>query len=300
MANARIVRSIFLCLLSIALFCFSVPNPSAPADIVWTDDFNSLTLDDWIVTRGAFSAEQGTLWAYGTESPISNRAYHPSQVKTGKWSFDILLKEEWHWEYHPPTVRFMVDSLDDLEWRGYIIDFYTIHRKNSDTFTVNLRKHTDRWEFVARYDYDKPANGWQHVEITRLSSGRITIGVNRTQLIDVVDIAVETSNYFLFDTEDCAETTIDPITRMNVFVEAKESPMLDNIVVIEFVDNNISLISILLFMILSSILVALLLAYGRKRFLPLSFRILKMIFGIGKKVSKTGNRCTRHPFIEIG
>lgn len=206
----------------------------ASAAYTWHDDFEDQNLDDWLVTRGFFSAENKTLWAYGTESAISNRAYHECNISVGLWNFDILLRYHWLWRYHPPAVRFMVSSLDDIQWQGYVLDFYTLHRPTGSILAVYLRVRANTWNYLSHFEYDIPPNGWQSVGIQRSSSGRITIFLNNSLIIDVVDNSLENASYFVFDSEDCVQTVFDPATHTDAFVAVRESPMLDNIVVTEF------------------------------------------------------------------
>ncbi|MBN2228691.1 MAG: hypothetical protein JW779_03785 [Candidatus Thorarchaeota archaeon] len=227
-------RSVVMIGLIIFFFIFTLTQiPIAKASVSWMDDFNDESLDDWIVTRGVFSAEKQTLWAYGSESRISNRAYHICNITAGKWRFDILVRHEWLWDYHPPSIRFMVSSLNDLDWQGYVVDFYTIYRSTGDVFAVYLRKHTTTWAYISHYEFDRPSSGWQDVEIIRESNGHIKILLNSTEIIDAIDTSINESKYFAFDTEDCVQTVFDPATHTDSFVRAKESPMLDNIIVYE-------------------------------------------------------------------
>jgi len=213
------------------------------ANSAWSDDFEDRSLDSWIVTRGVFSAEKKTLWAYGTRESASNRVYHECNITAGRWSFDILLNQSWHWRYHPPAVRFMVDSLDDVLWHGYVLDFYTLARSGKDILAVYLRVNAKSWNYLSHFDFDRPVYGWQSVGIERTSTGRITIYLNNSRIIEVTDNSIEESNYFVFDSEDCVQTVFDPDTHTDKFVKAQVSPMLDNIVVSEIpeiIDTNYS------------------------------------------------------------
>lgn len=205
------------------------------ASYTWQDDFEDQNLDDWLVTRGVFSAENRTLWAYGTESAISNRAYHECDVTEGNWNFDILLRQHWLWRYHPPAIRFMVNSTDDIKWQGYALDFYTLHRSTGAILAIYLRiyENTDRWDYISHFEFDIPAHGWQSIGIQRTSSGRITVLLNNSLIIDVIDNSLGSGSYFVFDTEDCVQTIYDPATHTDAFLQVRESPMLDNIVVSE-------------------------------------------------------------------
>lgn len=214
------------------------------ANNTWQDNFEDRNIEDWIVSRGVFSAEQKTLWAFGTEAATSNRAYHESNVTVGSWSFDILLKQNWMWRYHPPQIRFMIDSLDDITWKGYVLDFYTLTRSTGSILAVYLRVRADTWDYLSHFEFDKPPHGWQSINIVRTSTGRISVHLNETMIIDTTDNSIEESNYFVFDAEDCVQTVYDPDTHTDSFVEAGESPMLDNILVTEIselVDSNYTL-----------------------------------------------------------
>jgi len=207
--------------------------------IIWEDNFNDQNLDGWIISRGVFSAENGTLWAYGTEATISNRAYHECNVTVGSWHFDILLRHDWYWRYHPPQIRFMVNSTDDIMWSGYVLDFYTLYRCDDSVLALYLRVHTDTWKYIAHYDFSVPANGWQDVRIHRTSDGRMSVFLNDSIVIEANDNSLSNSNYFVFDTEDCVQTLYDPLTHTESFASVGESPMLDNIQVIQ-TSNSIS------------------------------------------------------------
>jgi hypothetical protein len=221
------------CIVIILVSSAISPLQIASATNSWSDDFEDQDLDSWIITRGVFSAEQKTLWAYGTEFINSNRAYHECNITTGRWKFDILLNSKWIWRFHPPSIRFMVNSTDDILWQGYVLDFYTLTHPEQTILSVYLRAHTDSWKYLAHFDFDCIADGWQQIDIIRNPAGRITVFLNSTQIIDITDTSIKTSKYFVFDTEDCVETVYDPDTHTDSFIRAKESPMLDNIVVYE-------------------------------------------------------------------
>ncbi len=253
----------------ICMALLSAPSPTynqgVRSSVVWSENFDDRSLDDWIVTRGVFSAEMQTLWAYGTDALYSNLAYHKCNVSVGTWSFDILLKKEWSWNYHPPTVRIMVDRIDDFTWKGYVVNFYTLSRSAGDVFAVHLKTHTSSWDTLAEYRFDQPPDGWQKVDITRGSDGRITVYLNRTMLIDVVDSSIESSGYFVFDTDDCAQIGVNPATRSTVFVAARESPMLDNIVVIERLPAEEAFIPVARMIVSFSLVAIVLLTYPRSK-----------------------------------
>ena len=216
------------------------------SSVVWTDNFNDQNIDDWFISRGVFSAENQTLWASGTENLISNRAYHECNVSIGFWSFDILLRYQWHWRYHPPQVRFMVNGTDDIAWSGYTLDFYTLYHFEDVILSVYLRVRDRTWKYLSHFDYDIPANGWQSIGIQRMANGKLTVLLNGSRIIETSDNCLENASYFVFDTEDCVQTLYDPLTHTESFASVRESPMLDNIQVIETSDptfgNQVQLI----------------------------------------------------------
>ncbi len=228
-----IQRLLISCLVITLCSSTILPIQIASATNSWSDDFEDQDLDSWIITRGVFSAEQKTLWAYGTEFINSNRAYHECNITTGRWKFDILLNSKWIWRFHPPSIRFMVNSTDDIQWQGYVLDFYTLTRPTETILSMYLRVHTNTWKYLAHFDFDCIADGWQQIDIIRNSAGRITVFHNSTQIIDITDTSIKTSRYFVFDTEDRVETVYDPETHTDSFIKAQVSPMLDNIVVYE-------------------------------------------------------------------
>jgi hypothetical protein len=265
MLDGRVTVLIIICM-SLLL---NTPLPTYRQDIhssvVWSENFDDRSLDGWIVTRGVFSAQLQTLWAYGTDAMYSNLAYHKCNVTIGTWSFDILLKKEWSWNYHPPTIRIMVDRIDEFTWQGYVLNFYTLSRSSGDVFALHLKKHTTSWAPLAEYQFIQPPDGWQKVDITRGSDGRITVYLNGSALIDVVDSSIESSGYFVFDTDDCAQIGINPATRSTTFVAARESPMLDNIVVTERFSADETFVPISRIAISSFLIAIALFTYTRSR-----------------------------------
>lgn len=233
-SRIRSIRVVIIVCFAVLLVGSTFYVESGSTNTTWQDNFEDHNLEDWIITRGVFSAEQKTLWAFGTASATSNRAYHESNMTVGSWSFDILLKQNWMWRYHPPAIRFMVDSLDDITWQGYVLDFYTLTRPIGPILAVYLRVRAETWDYLSHFEFDKPAHGWQSINIVRTQNGRITVNLNGSMIIDITDNSIITSNYFVFDSEDCVKTVFDPDTHIDLFVEARESPMLDNIVVAEF------------------------------------------------------------------
>ena len=209
-------------------------------DASWADDFEDGALKEWYTTRGYFEESNGILWAYGTDSWASNRISHESTVEYGRWSFDIFLKEDWIWRYHPPSIRFIVDSLDDIEWNGYSLELHTHRQSSEPTLALYLRRHTEVWKTLAYYEHTRSVNGWQSVEISRDVHGHIRVLLNNTMVIRTQDTSIKESKHFIFDTEDCAITRFEPSVHQDVFVQAQEGPSLDNLVVQDIKSNLVN------------------------------------------------------------
>ncbi|MGY5876210.1 MAG: hypothetical protein RTU30_10730 [Candidatus Thorarchaeota archaeon] len=80
-STTKTMTMVFLCFTPLLLIFLPVQISSPPPfESILTDDFDDYTLDDWIITRGVFSAERQTLWAHGDEAQYTNRAYHECQL----------------------------------------------------------------------------------------------------------------------------------------------------------------------------------------------------------------------------
>ncbi|MFQ5831590.1 MAG: hypothetical protein ACE5H4_02715 [Candidatus Thorarchaeota archaeon] len=54
------------------------------------------------------------------------------------------------------------------------------------------------WAKIASYDGEDGDFGWKHVDIARTIGGQITVWINGTLVIQVVDTDIDTSEYFVF------------------------------------------------------------------------------------------------------
>ena len=92
--NSRL-RNVVVAIGIISLLCAFMPMPSDAA-LIWSDDFNDLSLDDWF--QVSCTAEDGSL--RGSKpildiDPPTPLAYHPSTVSSGTWKFDLTEIGEW-------------------------------------------------------------------------------------------------------------------------------------------------------------------------------------------------------------
>jgi hypothetical protein len=72
--------------LILALAVFPIQGSAAT---VWSDNFEDLNYDGWVVVSGGFTCENGYLES--TTEPSDSRIDHPSTVGSGTWSYDCYL-----------------------------------------------------------------------------------------------------------------------------------------------------------------------------------------------------------------
>jgi hypothetical protein len=165
------------------------------AATVWSDDFNDGNYNGWYVTNGTFSAEDHTLRSIGAGGCI----IHPSSVTTGTWSFDIL-------GVNDTTIGFIgnypvpisgIKNLCIYKSSGFALDLIVAPQGYSSGYIDT--------------EYDFPSStkstGWQHIDATRSSDGRICVYINGTLVIDKVNTQFTTTSdldYF------CVWLGVDP------------------------------------------------------------------------------------------
>ncbi|WP_455284974.1 hypothetical protein [[Eubacterium] cellulosolvens] len=198
---------------------------------VWSDDFNDGNYDGWTVFGldfttepstqlvANYSAADGTLQDIGPQPDRTVRSYamHNSSVAYGTWSFDInAVDTPSHYFY----VRFM--TLDPIVLNGYDLAIAVGRGLGSgpdrliDREFALFKRVNDKAFRLGRYAVSGGIAGWQHIDITRDTSGQFCVYVNGTLRIKAIDIQHTTSKYFMFGTE--------------------VGPALDNVVVSDTVD----------------------------------------------------------------
>lgn len=172
----------------------------------WEDDFSDGNYNGWMITgaihtgteyvlaTGNFSAAGGTLLCTG---PNLNVAFYDSSVANGTWSFDVLAVMG--------LARFIMIifvgdnyNINDYVSNGYML---TIGLGNyggyvDPTFIFEERDNSqwiehDHWTTTR-------LEGWQHIRITRDTTGLFNIFINNTLRMSKTDDTMITSVYFYF------------------------------------------------------------------------------------------------------
>ena len=210
----RKISITFLIILLCASWFTTFPCEAAT---VWSDDFDDGDYEGWTVTIGSFSAEENTLEA-GTGD--LNFVYHPSSVATGTWSFDISSETF-------ALVYFMCSDGAIDQVNPISIDriahpdpacFLTINWVTDSVGLYRSIRDGDRSDDVrlAAYDSKTGFSGWQHIDVTRNSDGRICVYHEGDLIIDTVDrsiTSITTSQFFAFWSSE--EAAIDNIVVSN-------------------------------------------------------------------------------------
>ena len=175
------VRGCFVLILGTLLcisLCMAFPCKAAP---VWSDNFNDGNYDGWTVLNGTFSAGDHTLRNIGGEGGL---IVHPSSVATGTWSFDVL-------GVNDTDVGFMstypvpLSGMVCLDWGQY----------HSPRTEMELNLGSGGWTMLGMWTFGS-ITGWQHVDITRGSDGRICVYQNGTLVVDTFCTSITESQYF--------------------------------------------------------------------------------------------------------
>lgn len=199
--------SVFLRLGIVALLLILTfaAEPCVAAE-VWSDNFDDGNHDSW--TFSSCSAADGTVRVMAA----SGSAYRESAVDIGTWSFDLEHKGfdvgdiDWGWQgFVLPAVFFMSSHPEETPWNYYCVVAAHVSTSSGDRPVVELRKNSPSgggafytWVKLASYDLEIGDFGWKHFDVARTSNGQITVWVNGTQVIQVVDTDLESSEYFVF------------------------------------------------------------------------------------------------------
>jgi len=198
---------------------------------VWSDDFNDGNYDGWTAfgldsttepqrqLAANYSAADGTLHDIGPQPDriVWSYAVHGSSVAYGTWSFDVNAVDT---PSHHFYVWFM--TLDPIVLNGYDLAIAVGRGLGSGPDRLidrefALFKHVNGRAFrLGRYAVPGGIAGWQHIDITRDTSGQFYVYVNGTLRIKAIDIQHTTSRHFMFGSE--------------------VGPALDNVVVSDTVD----------------------------------------------------------------
>jgi hypothetical protein len=183
----------------VILLCISLSTTfPCRAATVWSDNFDDGNYNGWFDGETAFSAEDGTLKI--APGAFLFELYHLSYVTTGTWSFDVIVGKGM-------DIRLLYNA--EGERQSLTLSLYGTHillysyRSFSDSESVRLG------EFIL----PQGMSGWQHIDVTRDSDGRNCVYINGTLIMDVVDNAAITSEFFYF--LSYGESAIDNVVVSN-------------------------------------------------------------------------------------
>ncbi len=177
-----LVFFVVVCLILVGgLVCSKVPVVAVE---VWSDDFNDGNLDGWTVTYGSFSTVDNSLRALVPSSCIN----HSSSVNIGTWSFDLYISGLASSGAH---VCYSCESFVIYPITGYDLKV----SPNAFELMVWYQSYDD---CIGSYYPPTRMTGWQHVDITRDSTGHICVFINGTLQIETEDTTITISNYFHF------------------------------------------------------------------------------------------------------
>lgn len=162
------------------------------AALVWTENFDDGTLDDWTVTQGSFTAADNTLRATGA---AWNFAIHSSPVAYGTWIFDVDATET-------PDDHFYVYIMSYLG-SNYRFSIFTDAFPGwsvGDEFTL-LKQQGGTTVPIAEYVPVGDITGWYHFEVHRNETGHFEIYINDILRMEVTDNDITQSSSFQFGTQ---------------------------------------------------------------------------------------------------
>ncbi len=196
------------------VLCISVCTTTANATEVWSDDFNDGNYIGWTICNNMDLYNGSYGFANSNWSATNNYLQldqedlgiitHPSSVAYGTWSFDFktpetqlgmgtLLKIYFISNDHVLTT----DDWDDPERTDIYIEFGVFTHEEPHNYTLILGKHYGGNETTI--DTGKvPAASWLHFDVTRNTTGWISVYHNRSldPIMEGEDTEIDTSEIF--------------------------------------------------------------------------------------------------------
>ncbi|MFW9967465.1 MAG: hypothetical protein ACFFEA_09960, partial [Candidatus Thorarchaeota archaeon] len=196
----RAIAPVLLCsiLLSATGFCYATE--------VWSDNFEDGNCDEW--TMNCCSAADGVL----RSTAAAGFACRESSVTEGTWSFDLQVGEHesgpamgFEFGAVTPTVFFMSTHPEETPWYFYSVYATKVSTQTGSMPVVQIRKNSpsgggafNTWVKLASHDLEDGDFGWKHIDVARTLGGQITVWLNGTIILQVVDTEIDTSEYFVF------------------------------------------------------------------------------------------------------
>ncbi len=217
------------------LLCWMGYSPIAcRGTVVWSDDFNDGNYDGWTISNNTALWNGSYGFANSNWSATNNYLQldheetglitHPSSVAYGTWSFDFKTPETQLGMGTWANIRFIssdhvlwTDDWDDPEHNSILLRFDVWTHEEPYNYTIVLYKHNgDNYTII---DSGKvPAAGWQHFDVTRNTTGWISVYHNGSPIPIMEGEATEITTSELF------------------WVWSEDEQMIDNVVVSDTVD----------------------------------------------------------------
>jgi hypothetical protein len=172
-------------------FIFARPL-TCTAALVWADNFNDGSFDDWTISQGDFTAADNSLRA---TSAGWNFAIHSSPVAYGRWIFDVEATET-------PDDHFYVYLMNYIgnNYRFSIFTDAFPGWSDGDEFTLLKQQGTTTFP-IAEYVPVGEITGWYHFEVHRNDTGHFEVYINGILRMQVLDNDITQSSSFQFATQ---------------------------------------------------------------------------------------------------
>jgi hypothetical protein len=176
--------------------------------MVWSDNFNDGNYDGWTICDNAALAAQFPSAGFNESqwSAADNHLKldqedmgiitHPSNVANGTWSFDIKLNETLIDSTTEFQFAFIADDLilttDDFDLtQRYCINLNVLSA--AETMALSLRKRlSGEFTVIDTYGTYVPVTGWHSINITRTEAGLMSVYLNDTHIMQVMDTDIDT------------------------------------------------------------------------------------------------------------
>ena len=208
--NKRSICSL-ISVLGVLLLITTLSFPNVKATEIWGDNFSDPDLLDWTIEEGEFFISDGILTpstlAQSWDPILENYSIirHNSSTTIGTWSFDLIGKEkEDYWVQYSlcskrfVEIQFMANTLDYWNQTGYAFGIWYSVGYHSSTVSFCLHKWIEGNPEGRGVKQFVPSsfNGRHHIDITRNSTGHISVFINDTLRLKYQNTEIDTSNYF--------------------------------------------------------------------------------------------------------
>lgn len=188
------------------VLCMSVCTTTTDATEVWSDDFNDGNYDGWTVCDNSTLHEGDYGWSGSTWSAANYYLQleddwgiisHPSNVAYGRWSFDFKTNGT-----QMGNIAFISNNIYELNNTLRLYEDGQYYFINIDVdayeelFTITLNKRFDDAKTILDYYFGVPVAGWHHFDVYRNTTGCFTVFHNSSQIMQVVDTDINTSEMF--------------------------------------------------------------------------------------------------------